>query len=97
MEAASRAYVAIWWRGRAPTEQAEWALARCASLQELGLGGLAVGYFYLKRGGGAGLSQMGRFGVMAEIKYRYLKWKMGRLRKKFHIHPGRDDWDGRVH
>ena len=61
------------------------------------LGGLAVGYFYLKRGGGAGLSQMGRFGVMAEIKYRYLKWKMGRLRKKFHIHPGRDDWDGRVH
>ena len=41
------------------------------------LGGLAVGYVYLKRGGGAGF---GRFGVMAEIKYRYLRWKMGRLR-----------------
>ncbi len=61
------------------------------------LGGLVVGYLYLKRGGGAGLTQFGRFGVMAEIKYRYLRWKMGRLRKKFQVHPGRDDWDGRVH
>ena len=59
------------------------------------LGGLVVGYVYLKRNGGAGF---GRFGVMAEIKYRYLRWKMGRLRRKFNVHPGgRDDWNGRVH
>jgi membrane associated rhomboid family serine protease len=43
------------------------------------LGGLVTGYFYLKRGRG---------GPLAEIKYRYLKWKMGRLRKKFDVHPG---------
>ena len=59
------------------------------------LGGLVIGYVYLKRSGGATL---GRFGVMAEIKYRYLRWKMGRLRRKFNVHPGgRDDWNGRVH
>ncbi len=63
------------------------------------LGGLIVGYLYLKRGGrGAGLGQFGRFGVMAEIKYRYLRWKMGRLRKKFNVYRGGgDDWDGPVH
>ena len=62
------------------------------------LGGLVVGYIYLKRGSGAGLAQFGRFGVMAEIKYRYLRWKMGRLRRKFNVHPGgSDDWNGRVH
>jgi hypothetical protein len=59
------------------------------------LGGLVVGYVYLKRGGGGGLT---RFGVMAEIKYRYLRWKMGRLRRKFNVLPGgNDDWNGRVH
>lgn len=63
------------------------------------LGGLVVGYFYLQRGGrGAKRGQFGRFGVMAEIKYRYLRWKMGRLRKKFNVHQGgADDWNGRVH
>ena len=62
------------------------------------LGGLAVGYVYLKRSGGGGLTGLGRFGVMAEIKYRYLRWKMGRLRRKFNVHPGgNDDWNGRVH
>ena len=60
------------------------------------LGGLVVGYVYLKRSGGGGLA---RFGVMAEIKYRYLRWKMGRLRRKFNVYPGGggDDWNGRVH
>ena len=43
------------------------------------LGGLVVGYVYLK-GGGSGLS--------AEIKYRYLKWKMNRLRRKFDLVSG---------
>jgi len=63
------------------------------------LGGLVVGYVYLKRSGGAGLAQFGRFGVMAEIKYRYLRWKMGRLRRKFNVYPGggSDDSNGRVH
>ncbi|MDP6579684.1 MAG: rhomboid family intramembrane serine protease [Vicinamibacterales bacterium] len=65
------------------------------------LGGLVVGYVYLKRGGGSGVARFGRFGLMAEIKYRYLRWKMGRLRRKFNVHPGGsggdDDWNGRVH
>ena len=36
---------------------------------------------------------------MAEIKYRYLRWKMGRLRRRFNVLPGGggDDWNGRVH
>jgi membrane associated rhomboid family serine protease len=40
------------------------------------LGGLLFGYLYLKnRRGGLG----------AELKYRYLKWKMNRLRRKFDV------------
>lgn len=61
------------------------------------LGGLIVGYLYLKYGGRTGSLQFGRFGLMAEIKYRYLRWKMARLRRKFQVYSGRDDWDGRVH
>jgi hypothetical protein len=35
---------------------------------------------------------------MAEVKYRYLKWKMNRLRRKFDVYSGgRSDWDRRVH
>ena len=53
------------------------------------LGGLIFGYFY-PRGGRGGLS--------AELKYRYLKWKMNRLRRKFDVHTGgRSDWDRHVH
>jgi membrane associated rhomboid family serine protease len=53
------------------------------------LGGLLFGYFYL-RGGRGGLS--------AELKYRYLKWKMNRLRRKFDVYSGgRSDWDRHVH
>jgi membrane associated rhomboid family serine protease len=46
------------------------------------LGGLLWGYLYLKsrHGGGGGLT--------AEIKYRYLKWKMNRLRRKFDVYSG---------
>lgn len=68
------------------------------------LAGLVVGYLYLKRGTGIGLPRFGRFGLKAEIKYRYLQWKLGRLRRKFRVVPGRrdlpgrhDDWDGTVH
>ena len=44
------------------------------------LGGLLFGYIYLK----------GRYngGITAEIKYRYLKWKMNRLRRKFDVYSG---------
>jgi membrane associated rhomboid family serine protease len=68
-----------------------------ASLSEAGgianathLGGLLVGYLYLKGAGGDPLS---------DVKYRYLKWKMNRLRKKFDVYSGgrADDWDRHVH
>jgi membrane associated rhomboid family serine protease len=53
------------------------------------LGGLVFGYLYL---------QNGRGGLSAEIKYRYLKWKMNRLRRKFDVYSGgRSDWDRKVH
>jgi len=73
------------------------AIAVFASLSEAGgvanathLGGLLVGYLYLKGAGGDPLSEM---------KYRYLKWKMNRLRKKFDVYSGgrADDWDRHVH
>jgi membrane associated rhomboid family serine protease len=53
------------------------------------LGGLVTGYLYL---------QSRRGGITAEIKYRYLKWKMNRLRRKFDVYSGgRSDWDRKVH
>ena len=51
------------------------------------LGGLVAGYLYLK-------SLRAR--PMDELKYRYLKWKMGRARSKFDVYSGGrssdDDW-----
>jgi membrane associated rhomboid family serine protease len=52
------------------------------------LGGLVVGYLYLK-------SLRAR--PMDELKYRYLKWKMGRARSRFDVYSGGrssddDDW-----
>jgi membrane associated rhomboid family serine protease len=52
------------------------------------LGGLVVGYLYLK---GA------RMRPLEEAKYWYLRWKMHRTRKKFDVYPGGRDWDRRVH
>jgi membrane associated rhomboid family serine protease len=56
------------------------------------LGGMLVGYIYL---------QGGRGGWAAEIKYRYLKWKMNRMRRKFDVYSGgrseKSGWDRRVH
>jgi membrane associated rhomboid family serine protease len=53
------------------------------------LGGLLFGYLYLKNRGG---------GLTAEFKYRYLKWKMNRLRRKFDVYSGgRSDWDRNIH
>ena len=36
---------------------------------------------------------------LAELKYRYLKWKINRVRKKFDVYSGgrADDWDRHVH
>jgi membrane associated rhomboid family serine protease len=52
------------------------------------LGGLVVGYLYLK-----GL----RSRPLDELKYRYLRWKMGRARNRFDVYsggrsPSDDDW-----
>ena len=54
------------------------------------LGGLVAGYLYLK-------SLRSR--PMDEIKYRYLRWKMGRARGKFDVYSGgrADDVNRRVH
>ena len=54
------------------------------------LGGLLIAYVYLKRG---------NMHPLAEVKYRYLKWKINRVRKKFDVYSGgrADDWDRRVH
>jgi len=54
------------------------------------LGGLLVGYVFLKGS---------RIHPLAELKYRYLKWKINRVRKKFDVYSGgrADDWDRHVH
>jgi len=59
------------------------------------LGGLVVGYLYLK---------MLRSRPMDELKYRYLKWKMGRARGKFDVYSGgrsddewKSDWKKHIH
>ncbi len=54
------------------------------------LGGLAVGYLFLKSA---------RMHPLSELKYRYLKWKINRVRKKFDVYSGgrADDWDHKVH
>jgi membrane associated rhomboid family serine protease len=53
------------------------------------LGGLIFGYLYLR---------VWRPHPLAEIKYRYVKWRMNRLRRKFDVvSGGRDDWDRHIH
>ena len=59
------------------------------------LGGIVVGYLYLKSL---------RLRPMAEVKYRYLKWKMGRARGKFDVYSGgrsdeewKQDWKKHIH
>ncbi len=75
------------------------AIALYSSLGDAGgvanathLGGLLVGYLYLK-------SARLRLHPMADVKYRYLKWKINRVRKKFDVYSGgrADDWDRRIH
>jgi len=73
------------------------AIAFFSSLSEAGgtanathLGGLIIGYLFLK---GA------RMHPLSELKYRYLKWKINRVRKKFDVYSGgrANDYDRRVH
>jgi membrane associated rhomboid family serine protease len=73
------------------------AIAFFSSLSEAGgvanathLGGLLVAYVFLK---GA------RIHPLSEMKYRYLKWKINRVRRKVDVYSGgrADDLDRRVH
>jgi membrane associated rhomboid family serine protease len=54
------------------------------------LGGLIVAWLFLKSG---------RVDPLAELKYRYLKWKITRTRAKFDVYNGgrANDWNRRVH
>ena len=54
------------------------------------LGGIAAGYLYLKSG---------RVHPISEIKYRFLKWRINRMRRKFDVYSGgrADDVNRRVH
>ena len=45
--------------------------------------GLLAAYVYLNGGIGRGPG-----GLVADVKYRYLKWKMNQLRRKFDVHDG---------
>jgi membrane associated rhomboid family serine protease len=73
------------------------AIAFFSSLSESGgvanathLGGLIIAYLFLKSA---------RMHPLAEVKYRYFKWKINRVRKKFDVYSGgrANDWDRRVH
>jgi membrane associated rhomboid family serine protease len=54
------------------------------------LGGLLVAYLFLKSA---------RMNPLGELKYRYLRWRINRVRKKFDVYSGgrADDWDRRIH
>jgi membrane associated rhomboid family serine protease len=54
------------------------------------LGGLLVAYLYLKGG---------RLNLLSELKYRYLKWRINRMRRRFDVYSGgrADDANRRVH
>jgi membrane associated rhomboid family serine protease len=76
------------------------AIAFFSSMSEAGggvanathLGGLLVAYVYLKG------TRM-KLNPWAEVKYRYIKWKINRVRKKFDVYSGgkNDEWNRRVH
>jgi membrane associated rhomboid family serine protease len=52
------------------------------------LGGLLVGFLYLKGPGD----------IRLEWRYRLTKWRMERMRRRFNLHKGgRDDWERRIH
>jgi membrane associated rhomboid family serine protease len=52
------------------------------------LGGLVIGYFYLR----------GFTNIRLAFRYRLTQWRMERMRRRFNIHRGgRDDWENRLH
>jgi membrane associated rhomboid family serine protease len=52
------------------------------------LGGLVVGWLYLK----------GPTNLRLDLQYRMTRWRMDRMRKKFDVHRGgRDNWRDRIH
>ena len=55
------------------------------------LGGLVAAYLYIKSGG--------RTHIVSEIKYRYLKWRINKMRRRFDVYSGgrANDVDRRVH
>ena len=62
------------------------AISLCSSMSAGGgiantthLGGLVAGYLYLKGG---------RIHLLSELKYRYLKWRINRMRRKFDVYSG---------
>jgi hypothetical protein len=54
------------------------------------LGGLIAGYLYLKGT---------RINFLSEFQYRFLKWRINRMRRKFDVYSGgrADDVNRRVH
>ena len=56
------------------------------------LGGLVAAYLFIKGGGG-------RMHVVAEIKYRYLTWRINKMRRRFDVYSGgkASDVNRRVH
>ena len=54
------------------------------------LSGIVVAYLYLNRT---------KIDPVGELKYRYLRWKINRVRRKFDVYSGgrTDHWDRRVH
>ena len=54
------------------------------------LGGLAAGYLYLKKP---------RLNVKAEIQYRFVKWRINKMRRKFDVYPGgrENETNRRIH
>ena len=62
------------------------------------LGGLVAGYLYLKM-------LRSRLRPLDELKYRYLRWKMGRARNRFDVYSGgrssdddwKQDWKKHIH
>jgi membrane associated rhomboid family serine protease len=55
------------------------------------LGGLVAAYLFIKGGG--------RTHIVAEIKYRYLKWRINKMRRRFDVYSGgrANDVDRRLH
>ena len=79
------------------------AVAFISSLSESGgvanathLGGLLVAYVYLTTLRKGPRIQLNPW---AEVKYRWIKWRLSSARKKFDVYTGgrNDGWNGRVH